>query len=402
MTSYTDIFGGNTIYAADPSYLALALSANTTLEWPMEANAGSTVVARIIDVTPTAAYAITMPPADTTSVGQLVLFNNVGAYTVTIKDTGGNTLASIASGEVWQIYLRNNSTANGSWRVFRFGAATASAQASALAGYGLVADGSLLSQDTPVTSFNATYTIAASDRAKTYVWTGGAGTLNLTAAATLGDGFFFALRNDGSGALTVDASSAETINGATTLVLQPDDSALFVCDGTAWFTVGYGQQAIFAFDYTSVNIAGSTNPYTLSGAELNRIAYSFTGLRTANVEIVVPSTIQQYWIANNTTGAYTLGVKTSGGTPVTVTQGSRGIYYCNGAEVVNAATASIATPLAITDGGTGSTTASGARINLGGTSLGIDLFTTASAAAARTSLNAVTPEAAQEFAVAIA
>jgi hypothetical protein len=30
MTSYTQVFGGNTIYPSDPSYLALALTANTT------------------------------------------------------------------------------------------------------------------------------------------------------------------------------------------------------------------------------------------------------------------------------------------------------------------------------------------------------------------------------------
>ncbi len=71
-----------------------------------------------------------------------------------------------------------------------------------------------------------------------------------------------------------------------------------------------------------------------------------------------------------------------------VNRGSRGIYYCNGSTVVNADTASISTPIAINDGGTGATTASGARINLGGTTVGIAVFTAANATAGRMALAA--------------
>ena len=78
MSVYTQVFGGSTIYPSDVSYLALALDANTTLQWPLEANVGNNLVARIIDVTPSGAYSITMPPANQTGVGQTVLFNNLG------------------------------------------------------------------------------------------------------------------------------------------------------------------------------------------------------------------------------------------------------------------------------------------------------------------------------------
>ena len=83
-----------------------------------------------------------MPPADQTGTGQTILFNNLGPQSVTIKSSTGVTLASIAQGEQWQLYLIDNSTASGTWRVFRYGAATAQAQASALAGFGLAATGS--------------------------------------------------------------------------------------------------------------------------------------------------------------------------------------------------------------------------------------------------------------------
>ena len=386
--TFTQVFGGTTIYPSDVSYLALALTADITLEWPLESSTAEYPVARIIDVTPTGAFSIFMPPADQTGTGQTVLFNNLGPNTVTVKNSVGATLLSMAQGEQWQIYLTDNSTAAGSWRVFRYGASTAQAQASALAGYGLTATGSTLSQSAPVTLFNSNYTAGIADRAETYVWDGGVGTFTLLSAVTAGNDWFVALRNGGAGDVTVATQGSETINGGASLVLQPGDSATVVTDGINWFTLGLGQSAVFAFDYTSINLGGLSGNYTLAGAELNRIAYEFTGAITGNIEVVVPNTVQQYWVYNNTTGgSFTLRVRTSAQTPgVLVTRGSRAILYCNGSEVVDAETGGLATPIAIADGGTGATTASGARINLGGTSVGIAVFTAVDQAAAQAAI----------------
>jgi hypothetical protein len=386
--TFTQVFGGTTIYPSDVSYLALALTADITLEWPLESSTNEYPVARIIDVTPTGAFSIIMPPADQTGTGQTVLFNNLGPNTVTVKNSVGATLLSMAQGEQWQIYLTSNTTAAGTWRVFRYGASTAQAQASALAGYGLTATGSTLSQSAPVTLFNSNYTAGAADRAETFVWNGGVGTFTLLSAVTAGNDYFVALRNSGAGDITVATQGAETINGGASLVLQPGDSATIVTDGLNWFTLGLGQSAVFAFDYTSINLGGLSGNYTLAGAELNRIAYEFTGAITGNIEVVVPNTVQQYWVYNNTTGgSFTLRVRTSAQTPgVLVTRGSRAILYCNGSEVVDAETGGLATPIAIADGGTGATTASAARINLGGTSVGIAVFTAVDQAAAQSAI----------------
>ena len=391
MTSYTQVFGGNTIYPSDPSYLALALTANTTLQWPMEAATGDNIVARIIDVTPTGAYDITMPPADETSPGQVVTFKNLGSSTINVLDNGGGNLLTIADGETWTLYLTDNSDADGAWDSFQAGSVTSQAQASALAGFGIVAQAGLLSQSAPVTLFNADYTAGVSDRAKTYVWDDtGSGTLTLTAAATLGANWFVSVRNSGGGNFTVDPSGSDLINGVSSLVLRPDDSAIISTDGLNFYTVGFGQSAVFAFDYTSIDLTGAADPYVLAGAELNRIAYDFVGVLTNDVVVEVPATTQQYWVANDTTGgSYTVSIATSTqASPLTVPRGSRGIYYCNGADVIKADTASIATPIAISDGGTGAANASGARINLGGTAVGIGVFTAANAAAARASMSA--------------
>ncbi len=386
--SYTQVFGGNTIYPSDVSYLALSLTADTELEWPLEAAPGNNIVARIIDVTPSGAYSIIMPPANQTGTGQTILFNNLGPNTITVKNSVGATLMSVAQGEQWQIYLTSNATAAGTWRTFRYGASTAQAQASALAGYGLEATGSTLSQSTPVTLFNTSYTAGATDRAKAYVWTGGLGVFTLPSASSVGNDWFVSLRNEGAGNVTVTPQGLETVNSGSSLTMTPGDSITLITDGANWFTLGLGQSAVFAFDYTSINLAGLSGTYTLAGAELNRIAYQFTGALAGNISIVVPSTTQQYWVYNNTSGgSYTLRVKTSTQTPgVLVPRGSRAILYCDGSSVVSAETGGISTPVAIADGGTGATTANAALINLGGTSVGIGVFTAATQAAAQAAI----------------
>jgi len=391
--SFTQTFGGTTIYPSDVSYLALALTANTTLEWPLERGTGSNLVASIIDITPTGAFDIVLPSALLTGVGQTVLFNNLGPSTVTVKGSTGSTLLSLASGEVWQIYLTNNSTAAGSWRTFRYGASTAQAQASALAGFGLVAIGSVLAQASTISSTSITpQTLATADRASTYVWTGGLGTFNLPSAIVVGNGWFFNVRNGGTGDLTLDPAGGETINGSVSIVLSPNDSAVIATDGTSWYTIGLGQQAIFAFDFTSISLAGlgntsATTDYTLSGTELNRIAYTFTGTPLGNINIVVPFTVQQYWMSNATGGSFILSLSTLGGTTAQIAQNARAIYYCTGSQIVKADTSTgLPIPVGVAQGGTGAINANDALTNLGGTTVGKAVFTAASESAARTAM----------------
>lgn len=384
--SFTQVFGGNTIYPSDVSYLALALTTDVVLSWPLDTATSADVVARIMDVSAAlGGLSVYMPPAFDASVGQTVLFNNIGSATITVRDADGATLVSLGSGEQWELYLIDNSTSAGLWRTYRFGAATSVAQASALAGYGLTATGATLSQNYETVSFNSNYTLGLSDRAKLFSWTGGAGALTLPTAATAGNGWFVNVRNSGTGALTLTPSGTDIIDDLPTLVLQPGDSAIVTSSGLTWNTVGLGQAAVFAFDYTSISVTGGT--YTLAGAELNRIAYKFVGTLTSNAVIVVPNTVQQYWVDNATTGSYTLSVKTaSQPVGVAVAQGSRTILYSDGSNVVTADTAGLATPISIADGGTGATTANGALINLGGTSVGIAVFTATDQAAAQAAI----------------
>lgn len=387
MPTYTDVFGGANIYPSEISYSAIALSADVILSWPEETSTNTNLATRIIDVTETAAgFSIFLPDAQKSGVGNTILFNNQGSHTFIVKDADGVQVASITAGTVWQVYLTDNTTTAGLWETLQFGATVSTANASALAGTGIVAVGTLLSQSVPITLFNSNYSAGDTDRAKMYVWNGsGSGALTLPSAPTVGNNWFMYLRNAGGGQVAVAASGTATIDGLASKDYQPGDSSVLISDGTDYYTLGFGQSAVFVFDYTVISIAG-TGTYTLAGSELNRIVYKFTGVLTGNRTVIVPATVQQYWIDNATTGAYTLTVRTSAGTGVVINQGARGIYYCDGTDVVDADTATVSFPISIAQGGTGATTAGGALINLGGTSTGISIFTAADQQAAWTAL----------------
>jgi hypothetical protein len=186
--------------------------------------------------------------------------------------------------------------------------------------------------------------------------------------ATLTTGWFVNLVNQGTGALVLTPPSS-TIDGQPTKTMNPGDSCIVTTNGSNMFTVGFGQDAVYAFSYITIDITGLSGNYTLSGSELNKTAIQFTGAIVGAVNIIVPFTAQQYWVDNSTTGGtgFTFLVKTStqtGGADVTNdgTSARREILYCNASIVVSADTTGLSTPLGIGDGGTGATTASQALV----------------------------------------
>jgi hypothetical protein len=365
---------------------SVALAADIVLSWPEETSTSVNLATRIMDVTPaTTGLSIVLPDANKTGTGNTILFNNRGSETFTVRNASGVQVVTVAAGTLWQVYLTNNSTVAGSWQSLQYGATTSIANASALAGTGIVAVGALLSQSVPITAFNSDYTTSLADRARMFNWTGAGGTITLPTPTVVGNNWFIYLRNSGSGAVSADAPGTTLINGGSFLSFQPGESAIIACDGSDFYTIGFGQSATFAFDYTVIDVSGTGN-YTLVGTELNRVAYRFNGVLTGNRNIIVPATVQQYWVDNQTSGAYTLTVKTPAGLGVSVATGQRAILYSDGTDVLDADTAGISIPLDVSQGGTGATTAGAALINLGGTSVGIGVFTAADQAAAYAAL----------------
>lgn len=381
MTVYTNVFGGALIYPSELSYRNVTLTEDQPLNWPEETDTTEAILSRILDVSADAGpFAFLLPDAMKGSNGNTALFNNYGANSFVVQDADGVDVCTVAAGEAWQVYLRDNTTTAGEWRSFQYASFISQANAAALAGTGLTSTANQLIPDAPVSNFINNISVSTPDRARAYLFTGTTATFTLPDPATVGSGWFLYLKNLGTGAVTATAAGP-TIDDAATKVFEIGDSATIVSDGTNYFTVGYGQSVEFAFDNVSIAVPG-TGDYTLTGSELNRISYNFTGLLTGNRNIIVPATIQQYWVRNSTTGSFTLTVKTAAGTGTGVTQGGAAILYCNGIDVISADTGGIATPVAIADGGTGATTPSAARANLGSGATGDALFTSATPAAA--------------------
>ena len=362
--AYTDVFGGELLFPSQLSYLSITTAVDITLQWPREQQIGGTnVVADFLDINTTViSLNIDMPSASATSTGNKTTFNNVGANAFTVRDSTGGTIQSVGPGEQWVLILTDNSTAAGAWVTYQLGATVAVADASALAGAGIKAIGSLLNQQIDSDVEAATpITVVDGDRAKCLIYTAGAGTCNLPGAGTVGNDWFFMLRNSGSGTLNV-VPPAGTIDGLSDINLDPNDSAFIFTDGANYFTIGLSSGSTIAFSFITINIPGSGD-FVLDPSQQNQISYRFTGALTGNRKIVVPNTTQQYWVDNQTTGAFTLTIGTAAQvTPPALGQGDTAIFYCDSTDIINAvSTTAVVFPISIAQGGTGATTASGAR-----------------------------------------
>jgi hypothetical protein len=336
--SFNSPFTGNVVQPTDVSYSRIILTTDLQLTWPINGSTADDAAARVMEVsTTTTANELWMPPANQASVGQDALIRNVGSVSVTVKDyTGANTIVTVAAGQAQYIYITTNATTAGTWGIIAFGIGSSGADAATLAGYGLLAIGQTLNQSQPVTTFSSNYTALTTDRSSTYVWTGGAGTLTLTLASTLGDNWFMFLRNNGTGSLTVTGTSGDLVNGSGSIVLQPADSCIIVCSGTQFYTVGLGRNTQFAF--TQLSKAVTSGSYTLTASEASNVIQKYTGTLTGNVTIVVPSTVQVYYIVNETSGAYTVTITTGSGGTAILTAGSQATLVCDSVNLYNANT----------------------------------------------------------------
>ena len=339
--SYISPFTGNVIQPTDVSYRRIILTTDLQLEWPINGTTTDDAAARVMEVsTTTVANELWMPPANQSSVGQDALIRNVGAVSVLVKDySGANTIVTVAAGEAQYIYITTNATTAGTWGIIAFGVGSSGADAATLAGYGLLAIGQTLNQSQPVTTFASDYTAVASDRSNTYVWTGGAGTLTMTLASTLGDNWFMFLRNGGTGALTVAGTSGDTINGSSTVVFQPADSAIIVCSGSTFYTVGLGKST--QFNFTQLTKAVTNGTYTLTVTEASNVIQKYTGTLSANVTIIVPQTVQVYYVQNATTaGGYTLTISTGvgGASTAIIAANNQATLICDSQNLLNANT----------------------------------------------------------------
>ena len=96
-------------------------------------------------------------------------------------------------------------------------------------------------------------------------------------------------------------------------------------------TGGANWQPINNVGITSKTLTGSD--VTLTNAESSKDIIVLSGTLTANVNLIVPTFVKSWIVANNTTGAFTVTVKTASGTGGLVTQNTSRVFYGDGTNV---------------------------------------------------------------------
>jgi len=249
------VFGEGAVQTAYVSFTALDITENSlSLIWPTSyinvpseidgifynVLAASMTVTTAIDNVNT----ITLPPANQSSVGANFIVTNIGLSSFRLLRSDGSELINIpnepnTSNSFW-VQLIDNSTAVGNWQFVQFGAGTSEAQASALAGNGLVALLGLLNTNIPVKSINVSpYNVLVTDRANLLVWLTGTGVINLIPIGDVPSGFYISINNTGTGILTVSGNAQ--IDNDVSKTLSPGQSLSIISDGTNWWTLGFGQ-----------------------------------------------------------------------------------------------------------------------------------------------------------------
>jgi hypothetical protein len=169
-----------------------------------------------------------------------------------------------------------------------------------------------------ITTADVTLT-AAQARCKTITLTGTlTGNRSLIVPAY---GRWFIVNNTaGAYAVTVKTS------GGTGIDVQQGGSEDVVADGTNVIPVVKGN-GILSLAMTDANT-------TLTAQQYSNDILQFTGTLTAQRNIVIPLSIKQFTVFNNTTGGFNLQFIGATGTGVPVAAGKRAIVYADGTNVV--------------------------------------------------------------------
>jgi hypothetical protein len=328
--TFTSPFTGNVIQPTDVSYYALSFSEDTQLYWPAVVNPTQVPSARIMDcVASTSGLSILLPDATQGSVGEDILFRNLGANTFVIKDAAGGQSISVTAGMARYVYLTDNGSVGGVWASIEFGAGTSYADAAALQGAGLTTIAGQLATTQNIANVTTSPTISDTSRATTFVWNSGAGTFTLPTIASLSTGWYIGFRNNGTGALIINAPSPNTINGVSSVTANPGDSGFIIFDVSTgnFVTVGLSAPANITFTsatYDVDSIPGSTFSL-VTFAPIIQSYIAQTGSRSTTLTVTLPATTQLYIFLNDTGHAdYNIEFEIQGSAqpPLVVTTGN--------------------------------------------------------------------------------
>lgn len=110
---------------------------------------------------------------------------------------------------------------------------------------------------------------------------------------------------------------------------------------TSFATTAFVQNAVGGS--ATVSCAGGAN-VNLTAVQAGAAILLLTGVITANIALIVPTSADRWIVVNNTTGAFTLTVKTAAGTGVVAAQGFAYSLLCDGTNVLSAGGERVPTP----------------------------------------------------------
>jgi hypothetical protein len=121
--------------------------------------------------------------------------------------------------------------------------------------------------------------------------------------------------------------------------------------------VGLGKNS--QFNFTQLTKAVTSGTYTLTSAEATNVIQKFTGTLTGNVTIIVPQTIQVYYVQNATVGTasnFTVTISTgvSGASVAQIAANQQATLVCDSVNILNANTVLAgSSSIGLTDGSVG-------------------------------------------------
>lgn len=171
-----------------------------------------------------------------------------------------------------------------------------------------------------------------------------------TAGLTLG---LFGGQMAVNGALTTIADTTIALTGSDTNYVEYDAAGAVSKNTTGWsagkypiaevvtdagsvtgYTDRRNANSMLMPGRVSIDVAGGAGTTELTAAQWANDVLEFTGVLTGNRVIEVPETVSRPKVVfNATTGAFTLTLKTAGGSGVAVSQSKRGVVYCDGTNV---------------------------------------------------------------------
>ena len=151
---------------------------------------------------------------------------------------------------------------------------------------------------------------------------------------------------DGSGVTSIDTSGVVYFRGgdmwrATNDLGMPGDTP----DASLWFYTktqtglwlwnGASYCRVDARALASVSMAADANYTALASEYAQRLLVVTSTLSlTATRDVILPTTVQDYQVVNNTTGGQSLRFKTLAGTGITVANGKAACIFCDGTNVI--------------------------------------------------------------------